>query len=195
MKILLADDDAARARALARLLEQEPALQVVRIAPDTPLADAVAAERPDVVIVDMARPDRDALEGVRQVAARHPSPVVLFVDEDDPAFMEEAIGAGVSSYNVLGVPPPDVKPILRAAVALFRRHQNAQAELRRSQDQLAERAIIDRAKSLLIRERRLSEPQAYRWLQRRAMESGRRIADIARDLLQDQPRLPPRDGP
>ncbi|HVB68215.1 MAG TPA: ANTAR domain-containing protein, partial [Acetobacteraceae bacterium] len=158
--------------------------------PDTPLADAVAAHAPDVILVDMARPDRDALEGVRQLTARDPRPVVLFVDEDDPAFMEEAIGAGVSSYNVLGLPPPDVKPILRAAVALFRRHQQAQDALARSQRELADRVAITRAKALLMRERRLSEPQAHRWLQRQAMARGARIAEVAETLLLGQDKDP-----
>jgi response regulator NasT len=108
---------------------------------------------------------------------------VLFVDQDDPAFMEEAIGAGVSSYNVLGLPPPDVKPILRAAVALFRRHHAAQQDLRQAETKLEERGTIDRAKAILIKERRLDEPEAYRWLRRQAMASGRRIADIARDVV------------
>jgi two-component system, response regulator / RNA-binding antiterminator len=192
LKLLLADDDAARARALAALLAQDPGLTVIRLAPDTPLADAVAAHAPDVILVDMARPDRDALEGVRQVAARDPRPVVLFVDEDDPDFMEEAIGAGVSSYNVLGLPPPDVKPILRAAVALFRRHQQAQEALACSQRELAGRAAVARAKALLMRERRLTEPQAHRWLQRQAMARGARLAEIAEALLRaaDQDRDP-----
>ena len=190
MKLLLADNDPARARALAGLLAQDPGLTVIRLDPDTPLADAVAAHAPDVILVDMARPDRDALEGVRQLTARDPRPVVLFVDEDDPAFMEEAIGAGVSSYNVLGLPPPDVKPILRAAVALFRRHQQAQDALARSQRELADRVAIARAKALLMRERRLTEPQAHRWLQRQAMARGARIAEVAETLLLGQDKDP-----
>jgi response regulator NasT len=184
MKILLADDEVERAGAVARVLAADPGLIVLRLKPGESLAEAVLALQPDVVLVDMARPDRDALDGIRQVTAMHPRPVVLFVDEDDPLFMEEAIGAGVSSYNVLDIPPPDVKPILRAAVALFRRHQQAQDDLAQAESRLAERAIIDRAKAVLIRQRRLSEPDAYKWLRRQAMSSGRRIVDIASELVQ-----------
>jgi response regulator NasT len=93
---------------------------MLRLQPGEFLADAVAALAPDVVLVDMARPDRDALDGIRRVTGHNPRPIVLFVDQDDPAFMEEAISAGVSSYNVPGLPPPGVKPILRAAASLFR---------------------------------------------------------------------------
>ena len=176
MKILLADDDAARAGALACALAADAALVVVRSDPARPLADQVAEQAPDVVLVDMAHPDRDALEGVRELSARAPHPVVLFVDRDDPAFMEQAIAAGVCSYNVTGVAPPDVKPILRAAIALFRGHQQIR-------DELDDRRALERAKALLIRDRRLAEPAAHRWLQRQAMSSGRRIAEVAREVL------------
>jgi response regulator NasT len=185
LKVLLADDDAERAGAVARILAADAGLCVVRLRLGESLADAVASLSPDVVLVDMARPDRDALDGIRQVAALNTRPVVLFVDEDDPAFMEEAIHAGVSSYNAIGMPPPDVKPILRAAVALFRRHQQAQDDLKQAETRLNERSVIDRAKAILIRQRRLSEPDAYKWLRRTAMSRGRRIVDVAGELIKD----------
>ena len=183
MKVLLADDDAERAGAVARVLAADAGLTVVRLKPNESLADAVASLAPDVVLVDMARPDRDALDGIRQVAALNTRPVVLFVDEDDPAFMEEAISAGVSSYNAIGMPPPDVKPILRAAVALFRRHQQAHNDLKQAESRLKERSVIDRAKAILIKERHLSEPDAYKWLRRTAMSRGRRIVDVASEII------------
>jgi response regulator NasT len=186
VRVLLADDNAERAGALARILAADPAIDVVLVRPGQLLADAVAALAPDIVLVDMARPDRDALDGIRQVTARDPHPIVLFVDEDDPAFMEEAIGAGVSSYNVLGVPPPDVKPILRAAAALFRRHQDARDGQANAETKLHEREIVDRAKAILIKERRLGEPEAYRWLRKQAMTSGKRIAEVARTLVREK---------
>ncbi len=181
MRILLADDDTARAGALIKVLSADASLTILRPAPGELLADAVVTLAPDVVLVDMARPDRDALEGIRVVTSN--TPIVLFVDHDDAAFMEEAIRAGVSSYNVLGVPPPDVKPILRAAAAMFRHHQTARAELREAETRLREREIVDRAKAILIKQRRMSEPDAYRWLRTRAMASARRIPDIARDVI------------
>jgi response regulator NasT len=184
VKVLLADDDTQRASGLARVLQADPAVSVVRLRPGELLPDGVAAHAPDIVIVDMARPDRDALEAVRQLAVAHPRPVVMFVDHDDPAFMEEAIAAGVLSYNVAGVSLPDMKPILRAAAALFRQQRTMQLALRQTEARLRERTAIDRAKGKLIHERRMSEPEAHRWLQRRAMARGCRLADIAEELLE-----------
>jgi response regulator NasT len=184
VKILLADDDADRARYLMRLLARDSSVQVAAIEPGMLLADAVVAHMPDVVLVDMTRPDRDALEGLRQLSATRPHPVVLFVDEDDPGFMQEAIDAGVCSYNVGSVTPAEVKPVLRAAVALFRRHLQTHQALTAAESRLRERDVVDRAKAILIRTRKLSEPEAYRWLRREAMASARRIPEIALTVVQ-----------
>ena len=186
VKVLLADDDADRAGALIKVLSADPGLNILRPRAGEILADAVVALCPDIVLVDMARPDRDTLEGIRVVSSNAPRPIVLFVDHDDPAFMEEAIVAGVSSYNVLGVPPPDVKPILRAAAAMFRLHQTARDDLREAEIRLRERQTTDRAKAILIKDRRMAEPEAYRWLRTRAMASGRRIPDIAQDVINEK---------
>jgi response regulator NasT len=169
VKVLLADSDADRAQAIERDLQ---GVELVRLVPGASLRDAVLLHRPDVVLIDMALPDRDALDGLRRVEA----PIVLFVDQDDPAFMEAAIDAGISSYNVIGAELPAVKPIVAAAVALYRKHRAEQNE----------RNAIDRAKATLIRTRGLSEPDAHRWLRRRAMDRGKRIADIAAAFLRGE---------
>jgi response regulator NasT len=186
VKILLADDDADRARYLVRALTRDQSAEVICTTPGEMLADAVAAHRPDVVVVDMTRPDRDALEGVRQLSSRMPHPVVMFVDEDDPDFMQAAIDAGVSSYNVGSVTPAEMKPVLRAAVALFRRYQQTHAKLAEAEFRLKERDLVDRAKAILIRRRKFSEPEAYHWLRREAMSSGKRIPDVALSVVQAQ---------
>ncbi len=183
MKILLADDDAARAADLVVAFVRDPTIAVVAVPAGALLTDAVAAHAPDVILVDMGRPDRDALDGLRLLSASRPLPVVLFVDQDDPSFMEAAIEAGVCSYNVGSVSQAMVKPVLRAAVALFRQHAATRAALNDAEARLRERATLDRAKSILMRARKLSEPEAHRWLQRQAMARGRRLVEVAQAVI------------
>lgn len=156
---------------------------IVRVATTGNLLDAVRSAAPDVIIVDMALSDRDALDDLRRVNLDNPRPVVMFVDRDDRAFMEEAIAAGVSSYNVVDTAFPDVKPIVMAAVAIFRKYQQVSADLHRAETRLMEREAVDKAKALLMRRRRIDEPQAYRWLRRKAMNENKRIAAVAAELL------------
>ena len=183
LKVLLADSEPERAAVLAQQLADVSDVETLRVRAGSSLLDAVAELAPDVIIVDMARPDRDGLDDLRRVSADNPRPIVMFVDGDDRAFMEEAIAAGVSSYNVVDTAFPDIKPIVMAAVAIFRKYQKVADDLTKAKATLLERETINRAKSMLMRQRNLDEPQAYRWLRRRAMNESRRIGDVAAELL------------
>jgi len=183
LRVLLADSDAERAAILEQRLRGISGAVILRAPAGSTLPEAVAAAAPDVIIVDMSRPDRGALDGLRRVGADNPRPVVMFVDRDDRAFMEEAIAAGVNSYNVVDGAFPDVEPIVMAAVAIFRRYRQVAEDLHKANATLTERETINRAKSMLMKQRSIDEPKAYRWLRRRAMNGNRRIVDIAAELL------------
>jgi response regulator NasT len=190
IRVLLADSDPERAAILEQRLREISEAVILRLPAGCNLIDAVPELAPDVIIVDMARPDRDGLDDLRRAGAANPRPVVMFVDRDDRAFMEEAIAAGVSSYNVVDAAFPDIKPIVMAAVAIFRKHQQVADDLTHAKATLLERDTISRAKSMLMRQHHFDEPQAYRWLQRRAMNESRRIGDIAAELLAKEGKAP-----
>jgi two-component system, response regulator / RNA-binding antiterminator len=190
LKVLLADSDPDRAAILERRLGEISDAVILRVPSGRNLIDAVPELAPDVIIVDMARPDRDGLDDLRRASADNPRPVVMFIDRDDRGFMEEAIAAGVSSYNVVGAAFPDVKPIVMAAVAIFRKYQQVADDLSTARAMLAERDTINRAKALLMRQRNIEEPQAYRWMRRRAMNESRRIGDVAAELIAGEGKTP-----
>jgi response regulator NasT len=180
LTILLIDTDAERARALEAKLSDSGYARIVRAeGPD--LAAEVERARPDLVIIDMALPDRDALEDIRSVSAA--SPVVMFAGTDDPAFAQEAIAAGVCSYNLSGVALQDVRPILASAIALFQRYRHVETELAAAKALLNERRLIERAKAILMKDRKMTEPDAYRWLQKKAMNESRKLAQVVADFV------------
>jgi len=183
LTILLIDTDAERARALEDRLSESGYARVLRAeGPD--LAAQVERAKPDLVIIDMALPDRDALEDIRLVSAA--SPVVMFAGTDDPAFAQEAIAAGVCSYNLSGVALQDVRPILASAVALFQRYRHVETELAAAKALLNERRLIERAKAILMKDRKMSEPDAYRWLQKKAMNESRKLAQVVADFVAEE---------
>jgi response regulator NasT len=185
MKILVADRDGNRAASLsAQLQAQDDAFAVILVQGDENLLDAVRRAAPDIVIVDMARPDRDGLDSVRSLSAAQAMPVVMFVDDDDPEFMEAAIAAGVSSYHVYDVALPAIKPVLRTAMAFFKRSQAMSTRLAEAEEKIAARRVVEAAKRLLMTEDKMSEPAAHRFLQRRAMDQQKKIVEIAAALLQ-----------
>ena len=185
LRILLVDADADRSLALEDHLRRSGFGDVARLSPGADLVAAVESGRPDIVIIDMDLPDRDALEDIRAVADKRP--IVMFGGADDLGFIEEAIEAGVSSYNLTGVALQDVKPILAAAIAHFRRRRTIESELAAAKTLLEGRQTIERAKALLMRERKMTEPEAYRWLRRKAMNENRKLALVAADLVREEP--------
>jgi response regulator NasT len=183
LTILLIDSDEDRAVALEQKLCESGFARVMRAqGPD--LAAAVERTQPDLVIIDMALPDRDALEDIRTVSAV--SPVVMFAGIDDPAFAQEAIAAGVCSYNLSGMALRDVRPIMASAIALFQRYRHVETELAAAKALLEERRQIERAKAILMRDRKMTEPEAYRWLQKKAMNESRKLAQIVAEFVAQQ---------
>lgn len=188
LRIALIDTDAERAQALQQKLLDSGFTDVLRVPEGADLVAAIEHIGPDLIIIDMALPDRDALEDVRAVSNAHP--VVMFAGGDDPEFAEEAIAAGVCSYNLSGVTLADVKPILASAIALFKRYHHVETELAAAKALLDERRLLERAKALLMRDRKMTEPEAYRWLQRKAMNENRKLAQIVAEFVSQQEKGP-----
>ncbi len=185
MKILLADRDRQRGASLAAQLQaQDDAFTIIQVLDEENLLGAVRRHTPDVVLVDMARSDRDGLDSVRVLNAAQALPVLMFVDDDDPNFMEEAIAAGVTSYHVYDVALPAIKPILRTAMAFFKRTQQMSTRLAEAETEIAARQTIEAAKRILMAQDGLSEPAAHRFLQRRAMDQQKKLVDVAAAFLQ-----------
>jgi two-component system, response regulator / RNA-binding antiterminator len=187
MKILVAECDNSHAKELfAQFKALDGSFAVTFAGPGENLLEAVRQAQPDVVIVDMARPDRDGLDSVRALNAQALLPVLMFIDEDDPHFMEEAIDAGVCSYHAGGVALPAIKPILRTALAVFQRMRGLQTQLADAQEQIEARQVVDAAKRLLMTQDKMSEPAAHRFLQRRAMDQQKKLTEIAAELLRSR---------
>ena len=108
------------------------------------------------------------------------------MDEDSKAttaLMMAAIDAGVSAYVVDGFRKERVKPIVDLAVRRFQAFSRLQDELTDAKNQLAERKTIDEAKAILMRKRGISEPEAYKLMRSHAMQSNRRIIEVAQALI------------
>jgi two-component system, response regulator / RNA-binding antiterminator len=185
LKILLIDTDIERAERLERKLSEAGFAHVSRVA-GRDLIAAVEQTLPDLVIIDTELPDRDTLQDIRLLSANAPRPVVMFSDKDDPAFVAEAIAAGVCSYNLSAVSAQEVKAIMASAVALFRRYRHVETELAAANALLEERRLLERAKAFLMRGRKMTEPEAYRWLQRKAMNENRKLSEVVAELVKEE---------
>jgi len=183
LSILIIDEDRVRAAIIEEGLREAGHTRVAVINSTQEVARRIAEIAPDVVVIDLANPDRDRLEHFFLLSKALRKPVAMFVDKSDAAAIGAAIEAGVSAYIVDGLRKDRVKPILDMAVLRFNAYSRLQRELDEARNALEERKLIDRAKAILIRQRGLTEEAAYTLLRKTAMNQNRRVAEIAQSLI------------
>lgn len=143
----------------------------------------IQQHKPHVVMIDIESPDRDILESLSVINQHNPTPVVMFSNEDDPAFIHQAIHAGVTAYMIEDVNPGKVKPVIDAAIAQFEMFQTLRRQLDDTQRELSDRDAIDKAKRLLMKHQKISEPDAYKNLRTLAMNNSQSIATVAENVI------------
>lgn len=181
LHILVIDANRIRASIIEEGLKQAGRVTVLDDA--TGLMRRIVELDPDVIVIDLESPNRDALEHMFQVSRAAKRPVAMFVDRTDEASIEAAIDAGVSAYVVDGLKKERIKPILDTAIRRFRAFERLRDELDQARSALSERKKIDRAKGILMRTRGLDEAAAYALLRSTAMQQNKRIVEISDSLI------------
>ncbi len=183
MRIAIVDESPARAAVIREGLETSGLSDIVVLTERTGLVARIEALSPDVVLIDLENPRRDELEELFAVSRAIARPIAMFVDQSDDSAIKAAIDAGVSAYVVDGLKPERIKSVLDVAIKRFNAFSRLRADLDEARGQLAERRSVDAAKALLMKKRGLDEPAAYALLRKAAMDSGRKIGDVAEALL------------
>ncbi|WP_299365395.1 ANTAR domain-containing protein [uncultured Paracoccus sp.] len=183
LSILVVEPDPERAQLIVDGLRQVGDHDIRVISEQAGLARQVTELRPDVVLIDLTNPSRDIVEELAVAAGPNERAVAMFVDRTDEHLTRSAIEAGLSAYVVDGLRPDRIKPILDAAVTRFHMARRMRAELAATRAALEERKIIDRAKIVLMKARGIEEEEAYALLRKTAMDQGKRVSDIAQQLV------------
>ena len=183
LSILVVDENRLRTGVIEDALREAGYTRVAVVHEIIGLVRRIEELRPDVIVIDIENPNRDALESLFQVSRSVQRPIAMFVDHSDRAMIEAAVEAGVSAYIVDGLKKERVKPILDMAIIRFK----AFAKLRNERDDakraLGDRKLIDRAKGILMQQQSIDEPAAYDLMRRTAMEESRRMVDIAQSIV------------
>jgi len=183
LNILVIDDNADRAAILEQGLVEAGYARVMTIRSMANLTQRVQALAPDVVIIDLANPDRDTLESMFQVSREVRRPIAMFVDQSDSASITASIEAGVSAYVVDGLKKERVRPIVEMAVGRFAAFDKLRRERDEAVSQLAERKVIEKAKGLLMQKRGMAENDAHAALRQAAMRQNRKMVEIAQSVI------------
>ena len=183
LRILLVDQNADRAAILEEGLREAGLRDITIVREMHGLLRRIFDIDPEVIFIDLENPNRDVLEQMFQVSRSVRRPIAMFVDQADTDTIRRAVESGVGAYVVDGVRKERVKTILDTAVSHFNTFNRLRDELERANQQLEERKLIERAKGILMKEREISEGDAYALLRSAAMNENRRIADVARSVV------------
>lgn len=183
LKVLVIDEIQERALEICEALTRAGHM-VAAVLPDAfALHEQVQSLLPDVILIHTDSPSRDTLENLATLDKKLPRPVLMFADNDDDDTIRKAMQAGVSSYIVDGLSPERLAPLLKTAALSFEAFQTVRRERDEAQRKLSERVIVDRAKGLLMKSRGMNEEEAYHALRKLAMEKGKKIGEVAEQVI------------
>ena len=183
LRILIVEPDPDRVRDIIDALASAGWSDVKAVAQISSLQRTVQDFAPDIVLIDLANPDRDMLEHISHATESTKRAVALFVDQTDDGLTKAALNAGVSAYVVDGLQMERIKSVLETAIARFGLMRQMQSELDAAKQALEDRKTIDRAKGILMQQRQMSEEKAYTLLRKTAMSQGRKVIDVAHALV------------
>ena len=183
LRVLIADDEAIRLLSLRAQLANL-GYDTVGEASDGEEAVALARDlRPDLVIMDIKMPQLDGIEAAKLITAERPVPIVLLTAYNERELAERATEAGIFAYLIKPVSEAELLPAIMLATSRFAEFQLLRREIDDLKEALETRKLIERAKGILMQRRRLSEPDAFRLMQRQSQNENRRLVDIARAII------------
>jgi two-component system, response regulator PdtaR len=179
-RVVVAEDEVLIRMDLAEMLAEE-GYEVVGQAGDGATAVQLAEElRPDLVILDVKMPVLDGIAAAERIAGQRIAPVVMLTAFSQRELVERARDAGAMAYLVKPFSQSDLVPAIEMAVSRFAELSMLEAEVVDLTERLETRKAVDRAKSVLQQQLSLSEPDAFRWIQKTAMDlrlTMRQVAD------------------
>ncbi|GAA5116008.1 ANTAR domain-containing response regulator [Haloechinothrix salitolerans] len=183
-RVLVAEDEALIRLDLVEMLREE-GYAVVGEAADGEQAVSMAEElRPDLVILDVKMPKMDGIDAAAKITGDRIAPVVILTAFSQRDLVMRARDAGTMAYLVKPFAKRDLVPAIELAVSRFSELQALEAEVAGLADRLETRKVIDRAKGLLMTSQGLTEPDAFRWIQRTAMDRRTTMKAVAEAVVE-----------
>lgn len=182
-RVLVAEDEALIRLDLVELLTDE-GFEVIGQASDGEEAVKLARElRPDLVIMDVKMPRMDGIAAAESIAGERIAPIVMLTAFSQRDLVERARDAGAMAYVVKPFDASDVIPAIEIAMGRFAEIKAIEEELASLEDRFESRKIIDQAKGVLQEGLGLSEPEAFRWIQKTAMDLRKSMREVAEGVI------------
>lgn len=192
-RVLVAEDEALIRMDIVETLE-ELGYDVVAQAADGEEAVKLATEHhPDICIMDVKMPRMDGISAAAKIGELH-IPVILLTAFSQKELVEQARDAGVMAYLVKPFTPNELLPTIEIAFSRHTQIQSLEEDIADLNERLETRKLIDRAKGLLNEKMNLTEPEAFRWIQKASMDRRLTMQEVARTIIEQlgEPKTQPK---
>ena len=183
-RVLVAEDETLIRLDLVEMLSEEGYVVVGEATDGEQAVERAESLRPDLVIMDVKMPKMDGIDAASIIAERRIAPVVILTAFSQRDLVERARDAGAMAYLVKPFDRKDLMPAVELAVSRFRELSALENEVAGLTDRLETRKTVERAKGLLMARHGLTEPEAFRWIQRSAMDRRTTMKAVAQAVLE-----------
>ena len=184
LRVLVVEDEALIRLDLAEMLTEEGYV-IAGEAGDGEQAVTLARElHPDLVIMDVKMPKVDGITAAASIVEERIAPVVMLTAFSQRDLIEQARDAGAMAYLVKPFARHELVPAIELAVSRFAEKRALEDEVATLTERLETRKVVDRAKGLLMTRQAMSEPEAFRWIQRTAMDRRTTMKAVAEAVVE-----------
>ena len=146
--------------------------------------ELVEEHAPDLVLMDISMPVMDGISATRHISERSLAPVVILTAFSQRDLIDQATEAGAMSYIVKPFSETDLVPAIELAKARFEQLITLEAEISDLTARFETRKLVDKAKSLLMKRLEITEPEAFRWIQKTSMDRRLMMKDVAQTVIE-----------
>jgi two-component system, response regulator PdtaR len=184
VRVVIAEDEALIRLDLKEMLEEEGYSVVAEVGDGESAVERVTALRPDLAILDIKMPVLDGISAAERIAEERLAPVVILTAFSQRELVERARDAGAMAYLVKPFTKADLVPAVEMAVSRFAEIRSLDTEIDTLRERLEVRKLLDRAKGVLQSELGLSEPEAFRWIQKTSMDRRLTMRKVAEAVIE-----------
>jgi len=183
IRVIIAEDEALIRLDLKEMLEEEGYSVVAEVGDGQQAVDRANELKPDLVILDIQMPVLDGLSAAEQIASARIAPVIVLTAFSQRELVERARDAGAMAYLVKPFSKNDLVPAIEVARARFAEMTALDGEVRTLEERLETRKIVEQAKGRLMEQQGLTEAEAFRWIQRTAMNQRTSMKALAQSII------------
>jgi response regulator NasT len=183
LRVLVVEDEALIRLDLTEMLTEEGYAIAGEAGDGEQAVELARSLRPDLVIMDVKMPKVDGIAAAALIVEERIAPVVMLTAFSQRDLIEQARDAGAMAYLVKPFARHELVPAIELAVSRFAERRALEDEVATLTDRLETRKLVDRAKGLLMTRQRMSEPEAFRWIQRTAMDRRTTMKAVAEAVV------------